>query len=480
MSLGFAWISHKGGDMEAGYIRLLWLLVLVSAPAFAFDSGSTGSDGALTPNVDSIIELPPSGVLNYSSIDIPSGVTVRFARNALNSPVILLVSGNATIAGSIVLSGLPGAASNGAGNGNVADDGLPGEGGPGGYAGGAAGTVDSVPAESRLGQAGIGPGGGRPAPNTTPNCYGGAGSFGTRGEAAGCGGAQSDAYANPDLLPLVGGSGGSGGNAFLSLGGSGGGGGGGAILIAASGTLHVSGSIYAKGGAGGDVGNNYNAGGTPGGGGSGGAIRLVATTLSGEGVVNAAGGVGGSWSNNTSSADGGAGRIRFEAETQIRTAATNPPYTQGVPGDLAVAGVPTIRISSVGGQVTPPEPTGHADIILPIDAPNPVAIELSTTNVPLGTTISVIVSPSHGQPTISISSGLQGALESATATASVSLPTGPSVLLATLSFSVAGQQQQALSRFTGGEQVISVELATRMQGEGKTTLVTSSGRRVVL
>lgn len=466
--------------MRTFHVGTILVAAFVAAPAVAFDSGSTGSDGALAPNVDTEIILPADGVLNYTSIDIPTGVTVRFARNALNTPATLLVAGNATIAGSIDVSGLGAPDSNGAGNGNVADDGLPGIGGPGGYQGGLAGTIDTVPANARVAQAGIGPGGGRPSPTTTTNCHGGGGSFGTQGGASGCGNIQSNTYANADLLPMVGGSGGAGGNGFQSLGGGGGGGGGGALLIAVSGTLNVIGSLNANGGAGGIVGNNHNAGGTPGGGGSGGAIRLVATTLTGNGPISAAGGLGGRWANSNPNPFGGAGRIRLEAETLTRTASTNPPFTQGLPGDLFVAGLPTIRISAVAGQAAPAEPTGNADIILPTDAPNPVAIELATTNVPLGTTISVIVSPPHGAPTTSISSGLQGTVGSATATASATLPDGPSVLLATLSYSVSGNQQQALSHYTGGEPVVAVELAAGMNGSSTTILVTNSGRRVVL
>lgn len=451
------------------------------APVYAFDSGSTGSDGALTPNVDTEISLPSDGILNYTSIDIPSGVTVRFARNGLNTPVTLLVSGDATIAGSINLSGAAAPGSNGAGDGNVADDGLPGNGGPGGYQGGLGGTTDSVPVGARVGQAGVGPGGGLPSPAPQYYCHGSGGSFGTPGHASSCGNVQSSTYANPDLLPLVGGSGGSGGNAYSALGGSGGGGGGGALLIAVSGTLQVSGSIYANGGNGGSVGNSSNTGGVPGSGGSGGAIRLVATTLSGNGAISAAGGSGGRWPDSNPNPYGGAGRIRLEAETMTRTAATNPPFTQSLPGALVVSGVPTIRISAVAGQAAPAEPTGHADIVLPTGAPNPVAVDLATTHVPLGTTITVIVTPPHGAPTTSISSGLVGSEAAATASASINLPDGPSVLLATLSFSVASVvQQQALSQYTGGERVISVELAASMNGAGQTTLITASGRRVIL
>ncbi len=466
--------------MKAPTILAIVALVSASTPSFAFDSGSTGSDGALTPNVDSLVTLPPSGVLNYTSISIPAGVTVRFTRNALNTPVTLLVSGNATIAGTIDVSGMPAPDSNGAGNGNVADDGLPGIGGVGGFPGGSGGEPQLVPANARVAQAGIGPGGGLPSISTTATCNGGSGSFGTRGAASGCNSLQSSTYGNADLLPMVGGSGGAGGNAFLSSGGGGGGGGGGAILVAVSGSLQVTGSIVANGGGGGNVGNNFTEGGNTGGGGSGGGIRLIASTLSGNGAITATGGRSGRWANNAPNDFGGVGRIRLEAETLTRTAATSPPYTQSTPGALVISGVPTIRIASVGGQSAPAEPTGNSDIVLPTDAPNPVAVGLVATDVPLGTTINVIVAPPHGPPVTSVSGGLQGTIDESTATASISLPEGPSVLLATLSFSTTEAQQEALSRYSGGEPVMSVELATNATGAQQTTLVTASGRRVAL
>ena len=455
-------------------------LLSCATPSMAFDSGSSGSDGALTPNVDTLVTLPPSGILNYTSINIPVGVTVRFSRNGVNTPATLLVSGNATIAGSIDVGGEGAPDSNGAGNGNIADDGLPGRGGPGGFPGGSGGKAEAIPANARVAQAGIGPGGGRPSPTTAANCFGGGGSFGDRGAASGCGSQQSDAYGNPDLLPMVGGSGGAGGNAHLSTGGGGGGGGGGGLLLAVTGTLQITGSIVANGGVGGRVGNNHSDGGTPGGGGSGGAIRLVATSLGGNGAISATGGRAGSWGNSSNSNFGAVGRIRLEAETFTRTAATTPPFTQSAPGALVVVGVPTIRIASVAGQAAPAEPTGNGDIVLPADAPNPVPVGLATTQVPLGTTISVIVSPPHGAPTTSISSGLQGTVAQATATASITLPDGPSVLLATLSFSTTAAQQQALSNYTDGEPVVSVELAASASGAQHTILITASGRRVAL
>src|SRR5690606_37865157 len=101
----------------------------------AFDSGSTGADGAFHPVVSTQVPLPPNGVLHYTSVNIPPGVVVTFAKNTTNTPVVILASGDVNIAGTIDVSGTDAAASGAAGDGNVGDDGVPGSGGPGGYDG---------------------------------------------------------------------------------------------------------------------------------------------------------------------------------------------------------------------------------------------------------------------------------------------------------------------------------------------------------
>lgn len=466
---------------------VLLLLSFSVSPAFGFNSGSTGADGALTPNVDTEVQLPASGILNYTTINIPSGVTVRFRRNGLNSPVTLLVSGDATIAGAINISGAKAADSYGAGSGNVADDGLPGVGGPGGFAGGRGGAADPSTAlgSPRTGQSGIGPGGGRASISNLDNagCYGGSASFGTEGAAPnGCGSTRAPPYATAELLPIVGGSGGAGGNGSVSTGGTGGGGGGGALLLAVSGTLTVTGSILANGGAGGDLGANYNATGvgTVGGGGSGGAIRLVATTLTGNGPISAIGAGTGLHPNIGNQGTSGVGRIRLEAEIFSRTAVTTPPYTTSAPRALGLTDVPTIRIASVAGISAPAQPTGSADIVLPTNAPATVPVVIETANVPLGTTVNIVTTPPSGSPSTTVSTALAGTVALASASANINLVDGPSVLLATVSFSVAGAEQQTLSQFTDGEPVVSVELAAGTDGGGSTILVTQSGRRVML
>lgn len=477
-------------------ISLALGLALCALNASAFNSGSTGADGALTPNVSTTINLPASGVLQYTEINIPAGVTVRFSRNALNTPVTLLVAGNATIAGIIDLDGDGAADSNGAGSGNVADDGLPGAAGPGGYGGGRGGLADPSTAalSPRVGQAGIGPGGGRPTTgnlatvNYNSFCYGSGGSFGSVGVAttnAQCGPPPAaPVYGHVALLPLIGGSGGSGGNGQTSTGGSGGGGGGGALLLAVSGTLHVTGSIRANGGRGGDIGHvvTMSGGGTVGGGGSGGGLRLVATTLSGNGPISASGGRSGYYGTSTTTrGDGGAGRIRLEAETMLRTTATDPPYSFGAPGELFIAGLPTLRISSLAGIAAPAAPTGQGDIVLPSTTPNVVTVVVETTQVPLGNTVEIIYTPARGLPSPPIqTSALAGSLALATAQASVSIGDGASTLLATVTYAVSGPEALAYSRYTGGEPVVAVQVQAGLDGATQTVLITASDRRVTL
>lgn len=101
------------------------LLASMGSSLAAFNSGSTGADGVLNPAVSTEIVLPPSGILQYTSINIPTGVTVTFKRNVLNTPVQLLVSGDVTVAGSIDIRGLDAKPTGTSGDGNQADDGIP-------------------------------------------------------------------------------------------------------------------------------------------------------------------------------------------------------------------------------------------------------------------------------------------------------------------------------------------------------------------
>lgn len=462
--------------------RLLILALLmpgVPGAAIAFDSGSTGAGGAFNPAASTQLSLPPDGVFHFTTVNIPTGVTVTFQRNAANTPVVILASGNVTIAGTLSVNGAASPATGAAGDGNQADDSLPGAGGPGGYDGGRGGVVGS----NRRGGDGIGPGGGSAGDLNSPCCGllfnvgGGGGGFNGTGLDArrvvsasklGTGGAV---YGASTLLPLVGGSGGGGGAGGTAFGGSGGGGGGGALLIVSSGTVTVTGTISANGGNSGPI---AGAGvGANGGGGSGGAIRIVATTIAGNGTITAS---GGSFveSGDSSGGAGASGRIRLEAETITRTAGTTPGFSFAAPGSLFVAGLPRLSITSVAGVSVPAD--GSA-LSLPSNTPNPVTVAFATQGVPVGNTVTLTVIPPNAVPVTATSTVLAGTLDSATASANVNLPTGASVLSASISYTLTTAMGETFSKFAQGERVERVELTATAHGESLTTLVTVSGKR---
>lgn len=477
--------------LKLGLISVGMALMPTWAQA-AFVSGSTGADGAFSPTVNTQVVLPPSGILNYTTVNIPSGVIVTFKKNATNTPVVILASGNVTITGGIWLVGSDGAATGAAGGGVLGDDGTPGVGGPGGYDGGRGGAGSLAGGPGYIaGGAGLGPGGGTGGVHWPGYCVcgGGGGGFGAVGAGSAAasywgntasGGAGGIAYGTSQLLPLIGGSGGGGGGGATYNGG-GGAGGGGAILIASSGTVNITGWIYAYGGIGGAV--SGTGGGGSGGGGSGGAIRIVATTISGNGGLNAdrqgagANDVSWVWAGGA----GGVGRIRLEAEVYTRTAVSTPAHTQGLPGPVFVAGLPTLRISSVAGATVPDQPTGNADVTLPSTTTNPVTVVFTTTGVPAGNTVKLTLKPTSGSVVTAISPALVGDTTSATASVSITLPNGPSTLQATVTYNIVLAMGEALSVYAQGERVEKITLASALGSKESTvTLITVSGKEFVV
>ncbi len=463
---------------------LVWLAAPTVRAQGTFNSGSTGADGAFNPTQSQQIQLPESGVFNYTTVNIPAGVTITYKRNSKNTPVTILASGNVTIAGTIDVSG---------GNGSAPS--LPfgggGIGGPGGFDGGRGGLLFS---SFSSGLSGEGPGGGSGGLGNLgngPSCRGGGGGYAiTGGEETGCGNKGGNRYGAKTLLPLTGGSGGGGGGALTLTGGSGGGGGG-AVLIASSGTITFSngtGTITAKGGAAGynGGGNCFGSqGGGGGGSGSGGAIRLVANTITvvagGIAFLNADGGF------NSCGIAGGYGYVRLEASNFNGLSVDTSPkeFTIGQPGLVTLSNVPTLRINSVGGVNAPASPSGtfHAtpDITLPTTQTNPVTVALQAANIPLGTTIEVRLTPASGNPASVQSAPLTGTVAASTATASLTLPAGQSLLYATASIDLtASNVSQLKPIFIEGERVRKIEVGANFGGTSDVVYVTESGRRVRL
>ena len=470
-------------------------LMGLAAPALAaFDSGSACVNpadpnclGAFNPTINTTVTLPPDGILNYTTVNIPSGVTVSFKKNAANTPVVIRASGNVTIAGTISVSAQTTPTPTGiAGDGVLGDDGQPGTGGPGGFDGGPGGLGPVLGGtDGASGGAGKGPGGGQSTVGriSNGNGYGGGGG-GFNGAGANSwnnAAVGGSAYGQWSLLPLIGGSGGGGGGAGATFSGAGGGGGGGAIMIASSGTIYVSGYIYADGGAGGTSDGTYCGG--AGGSGAGGAIRLVAEKLDrgGAGYLYARGanGTGSCYGNGGA---GAAGYIRLESNviTNWNTGYSNPAYSYTLPGKLFVPNSPTLTITgiTVGGstQAVPANPTGVADVTLP-QGTTTATVQLTGTNIPIGTTVTVYAIPSTGATrSSSLSSALSGASDAATtATATVTLKDGNNVLLASATYTVTELVAMNLPRF-GGEYVAKIRVDSDMAGSSTVTYITASGK----
>ena len=450
------------------FCLLLNLTVYAQGP---FVSGSTGADGPFNPTESQTLQLPESGVFNFTTVNIPSNVTIRFGRNSRNTPVIILASGNVTISGTIDVSGQAG---------NTV---LGGAGGPGGFNGGAGGpTAGNNP--STQGVNGDGPGGGAGGRGSVaPNVFGtgGGGGFGTPGfpgnsaDSRVINGAGGPKYGLPTLLPLIGGSGGGGETGHGSAG-AGGGGGGGALLLASSGTISFGNlgptQIVANGGNG-TASSSFGSGG-----GSGGAVRLIANTIAGDLRINAGG--GGAGNGGT----GGGGYIRIEAFnltsmnfTPVNFTISSPRITTGIPGVVTPANLPTIRIVSVAGIAPPNQPNGSLqgspDIILPSNQTNPVSIALTATNIPLGTSLRVTLTPENGTRVVADSTTLTGTLASSTATASIAVPDGICVIQASGTIDVA-----SLGMIINGEPIKSVEVNAVFGGKQTITYVTASNKRI--
>lgn len=338
---------------------------------------SDGSDGALNITSNTVIDLSLAVtrdwndnntnnagkgiydsnkwavVFKYSSVTIASNATVTFANHPSRAPVVWLVSSNVTVNGTVSLDGQSYAIVP-----NLAEP------GPGGFRGGS-GFFSTGVAQG----AGFGVGGASRVPD---------GSWGYGGSYATVGYAGPASYGNPSVLPLIGGSGGSGAHNS-----TGGGAGAGAILIAVANTLTINGSVRANGGA--PAASN--------GGGSGGGIRLVGHILAGNGIVQCLGG-----GNN----GGGLGRIRIERVTNSGSSQVTPDpsvvtlQAGSTPLIWLPTDGPTARIISIGAVNSPGDPrasfgTYGPDVTLPQVSTTPVIIE--TTNAETASTVKVRVTP---------------------------------------------------------------------------------------
>lgn len=386
-----------------------------------FSSGSTGSDGPLDLAALSCsnctLQVPPSGVFNFTTVNIPSGKQLSFTANLQNTPVVILAQGNVVVAGQILISG---------GSLNSCSG---GSGGMGGFAGGSSCTAH---------EPGFGPGGGRPDLQQPAN--------------------RNGKWVGPlSLVPIVGGSGGAG-----CCSGSGGGGGGGALVLASSSTISISGIIFADGACG------FNSTGD----GSGGAVRLVANSITVSGSIFARG---------CSSSNSNFGVIRLESPAGSFTGQANPPpilSTTINPTIVANNNTPSLTITSIAGFAAPSNPAARSDFVdlmLPSQLSDPISVVVHGRNLPVGTQVQMTIGGSHATVT---SGTLAGTFDLSTATLNVSGLSRTSVsTLFVFAIVATPSSLQALNP-KGANRVARIRIEATLGGASKFAFLRANGSMI--
>ena len=397
-------------------VALAIALIAAAPPAWGqvFDSGSDGSDGAFAPMTDTTVALPDDGILNYTTVTIPKGVNITFARNRANTPVYILATGDVLISGNIDVSGKAGLTVAGLHGFSY----VGGLGGPGGSDGGSVGFGNS---------AGFGPGPGLEN-NNGGHQAGGGGSSPINGGGGGsccyCGGngGGGGPWADIGMFYLHGGSGGGAANGVP------GGGGGGAILVASSTEIVLDGTIQARGGA------AWKSGHGGGGGGGGGSIRIAAPKISGSGNMTATD-ANSNCGGGCNPGCGGDGVVRMETYdlTGEVQANSSPGAIISLPEKgfpYAVDERPRLEITQVG--VKTPNIADYSDHThtqpgVKVPTGQEITIEVSAQYVPLGTKVQLILN-TQGQGRFTTETvGLAGTLAESTATGKLTIPAGMKV-----------------------------------------------------
>ena len=394
--------------------------LLVAAPGEAqlYESGSTGVLGALAPTEDVEIILPEDGVLHYTTVDIPEGVTVTFRRNKHNTGIYLLSQTDITIDGTVDASGQAGVVTAGL-SGISRLGGLSGPGGSDGASSGGVGMGSGIgPGPgARAGGGGLGDAAGGGA-SLINNGYTGKPYYGN--QPAGAGGS---AYGDAGYQPLHGGSGG-GAASHRS-----GGGGGGLLVLASSTTIVVNGEVLARGG-GGWRHQDFPHGG--GGAGGGGVIRLAAPEVHGGGVLDARGGFDNCTSGSSGSYPGcgGNGLIRVESfDIDLGIQANAQPGIQFAVPQKSVPYPsiqrPVLEIASVGGKVPVLGANqGHVHQTPGVSVPMDTTLTITVAGeyIPIDTAVKVIINVVGQERTEYEAVLTEGTFESSSGTVDVAIP----------------------------------------------------------
>jgi len=109
-----------------------------------------------------------------------------------------------------------------------------------------------------------------------------------------------------------------------------------------------------------------------------------------------------------------------------------------------------------------------------------VTVALAGKNIPVGTVVTVSLTPQTGTVTTVQSSALAGTTAASTATASVSLPDGKCVLYASATIDLTAQTPGVARLKMGGEPVDKILVAAVYGGPSEVTYILHSGRKIVV
>jgi hypothetical protein len=201
----------------------------------------------------------------------------------------------------------------------------------------------------------------------------------------------------------------------------------------------VNGTINANGGNGGTTGVALAGacGISPyagvGGGGSGGGIRLAAPAIGGTGTLTAVGGLedrGWAAGSDQYGTSGGNGMIRVEAFTDSFTGTISGSSSMGSPFAtfLPTTPTPSVTVVKVDNVTLPQPPAGS--LVTPdatLDTTTSSTITIQAANIPVGTVITLHVFSDNSTDQTVRSTPLAGTLQSSTAAATVTFPSGYSL-----------------------------------------------------
>jgi hypothetical protein len=353
-------------SLTCGLLAILSTQLL--AQTVPLKGGSDGSDGPLilSDSEDRELALPPDGVFNFTTITIGEFSNLTFRRNAMNSPVYLLATGDVVIEGNI----------------NVWPPFYHNSesrriGGPGGFDGGFGGVGNILPGP------GFGPGGGLPKHQVPDAKEAGDASHSILVDDSSDFSTRGAVYGNKILIPIIGGSGGAGRSVSNARTDAFGAGGGGAIVVASSTRIFMtsSGDIHAEGG---NDGNTHS-----GGDGSGGAIRLIAPVIEGSGDLHVNGSLG-----------GGPGRIRIDSLVRVNMNLNlHPREVASFGSNLVVFPdvLPRLSILEAAGRLIPDNSTAPVSVTLAPGAPEQQTVKVRARDFDAEVKIAVVLTPNSGE-----------------------------------------------------------------------------------